>query len=140
MTTTATVFLGIIALATLVMAMLQVTAVIYASRVARRAQETAARVEQQLQPLLQRVNEMSAEASKAVSLAVAQVERIDRLMADVTMRVEQTAADVQRAVSMPLRQGTALVAGLRAGVKALLSIRRRRQAAFDEDEDALFIG
>ena len=140
MTTTATVFLGIIALATLVMAVLQVAAVIYASRVARRAQETAARVEQQLQPLLQRVNEMSAEASKAVSLAVAQVERIDRLMADVTMRVEQTAADVQRAVSMPLREGTALVAGLRAGVKALLSIRRRLQAAFDEDEDALFIG
>jgi hypothetical protein len=139
-TVTATVFLGIIAVATFVMALAQLAAVIYAGRVARRAEETAARVERQLQPLLERANEMSGEAARALSLAVTQVERVDRLMADVTTRVEQTAAEMQRAVVMPLRQGTALVAGIRAGVEALLRVRRRRQASFDEDEDALFIG
>jgi hypothetical protein len=76
-------------------------------------------------------------------LAAAQVERVDRLFADVTLRVEETATAVQSAIVAPVREGLALLSGVRAAFDAFKGMRHANTpahgAAPDED-DPLFIG
>ena len=141
MNSTAVVFLGVIAVAVLVMALLQVGAVVYAARLARRVEGVVGRLEKDVQPALERLTSMSGDAARATSLAAAQVERVDRLLDEVTVRADRALTSVQRAIDAPQREATALVAGVRAAVGALRGARRARsrQGAFDED-DALFIG
>ena len=89
MTSWSLVFLGAIALATLTMAVVQVGIIVYAARLARRVGRLADQVEQDLKPLLDRLNEMSGEAARASSLAVAQVERADQLFAHFAAPIER---------------------------------------------------
>lgn len=136
-------FLGIIALATLTLAVIQVGAIVYAARLARRVEGLLTRMERDVLPLITRASEISAEAGRAVSLALAQLERIDKMTSDVGVRVDQALTQLQQAMSAPARQGAALLAGLRAGFEAIRHMRRRHgrpgSDAID-DEDALFIG
>jgi hypothetical protein len=133
------VFLGLIALAVLIMAVIQVGAIVVLARVARRVDALTTQVERDVRPLLDRLTALAAEASRTAGLATTQVERFDRLFADVAGRVDRALIDAQAALAVPARQGVALLAGLRAGVAALRELRRgmRRRA---EEEDALFIG
>lgn len=136
-------FLGIIALATLALAVIQVGAIVYAARLARRVEDLLTRVERDVQPLLSRASAISADAARAVSLAVARVERLDKMTADVGARVDQALTQLQHAISTPARQGAALLAGLRAGFEAMRHLRRghgRPGSDAIEEEDALFIG
>ena len=56
-------------------------------------------------------------------------------------RVDESAGVIQEAIVTPAREGLALVAGIRAGLAALRSLRDLRgRPARAEDEDALFIG
>ena len=136
------VFLAIIALATLVMALIQVGAVIAALRLAKQAQQVITSVQQDVRPLIARANAIAEEASRTVALATAQAEKVDRLVTDLSVRVEQTAGVLQEAIVTPAREGLAIVAAIRAGLGALRSLRdsdpRSRRAA--EEEDPLFIG
>lgn len=135
-----TVFLAIIALGTVTMAMLQVGAVIYAARLARRVEQMLTKVERDLQPLVGRANDVADDAARVASLAAAQVQRVDALLTDVTDQVETSVKQLRSAVVSPTREGLALVSGLRAAIAALRGLElRRRRAAADED-DALFIG
>lgn len=136
------IFLGAIALATVVMAAIQVGAILYAGRLAKRVDRIVDRVEQELRPLFATLTAMSQDAARATSLAVTQVERADRLMADFTDRAEQTMALLQQAVVTPARHGAAIVGGIRAALAALLDVRRQPAAAGrgrSDEEDALFI-
>lgn len=137
-----TVFLAIIAIATLVMALIQVGAIIAALRLAKRAEEVITSVQRDLKPLVVRANAIAEEASRTVALATTQAQKVDRLMTDLSVRVEQTAAMVQEAIVTPAREGLAIVAAIRAGVGALRGLRetdpRSRRTA--EEEDPLFIG
>jgi hypothetical protein len=136
------VFLGVIALGTLVMAMIQVGAIIAAMRLARQAQEMLASVQQDVRPLVAKANAMADEASKTVALATAQAQKVDGLVTDLSRRVEDTAAVLQEAIITPAREGMAIVAAIRAAMGALRGFRdmhpRHRRAA--EEEDPLFIG
>jgi hypothetical protein len=137
-----TVFLAVIALATLVMALVQVGAIIALVRAARQAQQALASVQQEVKPLIARVNAIAEEASRTVALATAQAQKVDRLVSDLSVRVEETATILQDAIVTPAREGLAVVAAIRAGVGALRGLRdadpRSRRAA--EEEDPLFIG
>jgi uncharacterized protein YciW len=137
-----TVFLAIIALATLVMALIQVGAIIAALRLAKQAQQVITSVQQDVQPLIARANTIAEEASRTVALATAQVQKVDRLVTDLSVRVEQTAEVLQEAIVTPAREGLAIVAAIRAGLGALRTLResdpRTRRTA--EEEDPLFIG
>ncbi len=137
-----TVFLAIIALATLVMALIQVGAIIAALRLAKQAQQVITSVQQDVKPLIARANVIAEEASRTVALATAQAQKVDRLVTDLSVRVEQTAAVLQEAIVTPAREGLAIIAAIRAGLGALRSLResdlRTRRAA--EEEDPLFIG
>lgn len=136
------IFLGAIALATVVMAAIQVGAILYAGRVAKRVDRMVDRVELEIRPLFATLTAMSQDAARATSLAVTQVERVDRLMADLTQRAEQTMALVQQAVVSPARHGVAIFGGIRAALAALLEVRRHAAPAGrgrSDEEDALFI-
>ena len=134
------VFLGVIAFATLVMALIQVGAVLFAARLGRQVQQLVATVQQDIRPLIARANGIAEEASKTAALATAQAQKIDRLVTDLTRRVDETSAIVQQAIIAPAREGLALVAALKAGFGALRSMRDSRRGSGVEDEDALFIG
>ena len=135
-------FLGAIALATTIMAVVQLGVILYAARLARRIDRLADRVERDVEPLITRLNEMSSDAARVTSLAVAQVERADRLFADVATRADHLLSAAQQAVIGPVREGRALMDGLRAGLAALRRLGHRGQPAarVSDDEEALFIG
>jgi hypothetical protein len=140
-TDTSQVFLGIIAAATAVMALIQIGAIIVLARVAVQVRDLAATLQQDVRPLLARVTAIADEAQKTATLATAQAQKIDRLVTDLTRRVDETSAIIQQAIITPAREGMALFAALKAGVAALRGFRdlRGRPRAVD-DEDALFIG
>ncbi len=135
-------FLGIIAVAVLVMAAIQVAAVVLAARTARRVDRLADRLEQDLHPIVTNLQTMTSEAARASALAVAQLERADRLFTDLGTRVEQILVAVQDTLIAPAREGFAWLAGLKAALSAFRELRESAPAnapAVDED-DALFIG
>lgn len=136
-----TVFLGIIAVATLATAVVQILWVITAGRIIQRLDRLAGQVEHDLAPLLASLNAIGQDAARAASLATAQVERVDRLFGEVAQRLEATLGVIQTAVSAPAREGAALMVGVRATLDALRrSIANRPpRSRSGDDEDALFI-
>ncbi|HEX2341497.1 MAG TPA: hypothetical protein VHI98_13540 [Vicinamibacterales bacterium] len=135
------VFLGAIAVATLIMAGIQVGAIVAALRVAKRLDQLANQVEHEVRPLIAQATDLAEQARRSMALANQQVERIDRMMAEITGRVTETVEILQRSVISPIREGSAVIAGIKAGFEALRSLRRTpARAGRVEDEDALFIG
>ena len=136
------VFLAVIAAATLVMALIQVGAIVVALKAAKQAQAMVASVQRDVQPLLAKVNGLADEASRTAAIATAQAEKIDRLVTDLTRRVDETSAVVQQAIVTPAREGLAVVAAVKAaiGVFSNFGDFRGRPGRHGEDDDALFIG
>jgi hypothetical protein len=144
---TAEVLLGVIAVAVAVMAIVQVGAIVAGLRVARRVERLAADIDTSVKPLLANLTTMTAEASRAATLAAAQVERVERMFVDVSGRIEHTLAAAQGFMAGPARDGLAVVAGIKAALAAFRGLReasRRRTAAramnVEEEEESLFIG
>jgi hypothetical protein len=135
----ADVFLGIIAVATLATAVVQIAVLLAAGRLAKRVERLAEHVEQELKPMFGHLNAIGRDAARAAALATAQVERADRLFADLSHRVEETLNVVQSAVTGPARESTAILAGIRAMLGTLRDVRAGRARSRAEDEDALFI-
>jgi hypothetical protein len=135
------VFLGVIAVATLAMAIVQVGVIVAAGRLARRVEELADRLEQDVKPLFGHLNAIGRDASRAAALATAQVERADQLFSDVAIRIDQALDNVQNSLGMPAREGRALLSGFKAALQALRELRQngRARQSRSEDEDALFI-
>lgn len=139
------VLLGIIALATVTMAVAHVVYAIVVTRVARRVETVATRVETELGPIAERLRAASEHARQASALAAVQVERLDQLLSSVSRRAEETVGLLQQSVVGPLREGMAVFAAVRGVVAAFRSFRGgeatddRASSRFDE-EDPLFIG
>ena len=147
MSGTAEVLLGIIAVAVAVMAIVQVGAIVAGLRVARRVEQIATDMETTVKPLVANLTAMSAEASRAATIAAAQVERLDRVFGELAARVDSTLATAQAIVAGPAKDGMAIIAGVKAAMNAFKSMReatRRRSAPrsvpFEEEEESLFIG
>jgi hypothetical protein len=134
------VFLGIIAAATLSIAVTQIVVIVAAGRAARRLAKIADQFERDVKPLFAHLNAIGRDAARAAQLATAQVERADKLFSDLAVRVEQTLNTVQATIGGPAREGRALLSAFRAAFQAVRELRRngRRQGRGD-DEDALFI-
>jgi hypothetical protein len=135
-------FLGMIAAATLLMALVQIGIIVAAVRLARQAQEVITSVQRDVRPLLAKANTVADEASRTMSLATAQAQKVDTLVTDLSKRVEETAAIVQQAIVTPAREGFAIIAGIKAalGVFRGMGDFRRRPGRHGEEDDALFIG
>jgi hypothetical protein len=133
--------LGVIALATLTMAIVQVGIIVAAGMLARRVSRLADQVERELTPLFGHLNAIGRDAARATALASAQVERADKLFADLAARVEQTLNTLQGSLAAPAREGRALLIAWRAGFQVLREMRQNARArqGRGEDEEALFI-
>jgi hypothetical protein len=135
------VFLGVIAVATALMALMQIGAVVVLARVATQVRGIVSTLQQDIRPLITRAGVIAEEASKTATLATAQAQKIDRLVTELARRVDETSAVVQQAVVTPAREGLAIVAALKAGFAALKGVRDLRGRPGEvHDEDALFIG
>ena len=135
------VFLGVIAAATLTIAVAQIAVLVAAGRLARRVDALADQFERDVKPLVGHLDAIGREASRAAALATTQVERADQLFADVAMRVDQALNSLQTSLGAPVREGRALVSAFKAAFQALREIRRHARAGQTraEEEDALFI-
>ncbi len=142
MTFWAEVFLGVIALATFTMAAIQVALIVYGWTVARRLDRMLSQVEHEMRPLADSINAIARDTARMSSLAAGQVERIDRLVNDITERIEHTATTVQDVILTPLRDGAALMAGVKAAIEVVRELTGRSGAkrGRTDEEDALFIG
>ena len=142
------IFLGIIAVATLVMALIQVGAIIAVLKIAKQAQDVAKQaqdvlssVHRDVKPLLARANEIADEASKTATITTAQAEKVDKMVTDLTRRVDETSTLVQQAIITPAREGIAIVAAIKASLYALRGFGTfRGRPRHSEEDDALFIG
>ena len=74
MSTWATVFLGIIAMATLVTAILQVVLLVAAAQLVRRVGKFVDLIEEDVRPIITSVSSIARDASRVASLAAAQVD------------------------------------------------------------------
>jgi len=138
-----TVFLGLIAVSTVVMAVVQIGLIVYAARLASRVDALSQQIEREIGPLAERLKRIADNLQHATSLANVQVERVDRLLSGAARRADETMSLVQGAVVGPIRQGLAVVAAVRGVIGAFRSLRGgeagRSSSRFD-DEDPLFIG
>jgi len=121
---TSTVFLGVIALATLVMATVQLGIIVYGARLARRVDRLVDVVETEIKPTLGRVNAMSEDMSRATALAAVQAERFDKLGERITVYVDHLSELTEDAVVEPMRRGAALLRGLRVVMAVLRGAQR----------------
>jgi hypothetical protein len=136
-------WLAVIGVSTLVMAVIQVVALVYGARSARRIAVLLDRLERDVGPVLERAREVSADAARMSALAVVQVERADQVFADLVQRVNQTATIIQQALVRPAREGAALVAAIRSTLAAVRGLRGSDPDTPPrgvEEDDALFIG
>ena len=132
-------FLGVIALATLATAVLQIGLLLYAGRLVRRLTDLVDEIHRELKPLLEVANTIGRDAARVASRAVSQMERADRVFVNVAACLEETAALIQKTVLAPVRTGTALLAGLHAAIAVLRALRGRSRKKRTEDEETLFI-
>ena len=145
MSETGEIFLGIIAFAVMIMALIQVGAIFAGLRLAKRVDQLAKQLDQEIKPLMANLTTLSSEAARAAALAAKQAERLDRVFGELVQRVDVTLAAAQEFVIGPARQGMAIMAGVRAVIDSFRGLReasRRRtatRAAVDEEE-SLFIG
>ena len=136
-------FLGVIAGATALMAIVQIGAIVVLARVAVQVQGILTTVQKDIGPLLARANAIADDASRTAALATVQAQKIDKMVTDLSRRVDETSAIIQQAIITPAREGMAVFAALKAGFGVLkgLGLRdlRGRSGGVDDD-DALFIG
>ena len=137
------VFLGLIALGVIVMAAIQVGAIVMAIRAARRVEGAIGALQQDIKPIVANLQTMSADAARATAKVATQVDRLEKTLNDVSARINQTASAVQEVVVAPIREAMAIVQGLKAAFGALTALSgqkpSRRPAVADEDEPT-FVG
>lgn len=138
MNTWATVFLGIIALATLVTAILQIVVLVAAAQLVKRVGRFVDIIEEDVRPIIASVGNIARDASRVASLAAAQVERADEILSNTVRRLEDLLSHVQTLVTNTMREGNALLMGVRA-VMALIRAFQGRRRRRGEDDEALFI-
>ena len=133
-------WLGVIAVSVLVMAIIQVAAIVFAARAARQVGQLAERIEHDMRPIVTNLQSITADAARTTAMAAATVERADRLLADAALRVEQTLAAVPTLIES-VKTSLSVASGLKALLAAFRELRQgRRHPVHAEEEDALFIG
>ena len=141
------VFLGVIALASLVQGAFLIGLALGGLRIARRVGEIQKSVESEIRPALDEVSQVARNLAAVSEIATAQAQRLEGLVAHTVSRVQDARAQVSGAVAQPLssfRDVGAILKGVRRGLevyKRLGGLSAQRQGAsrrYAEDEH-LFI-
>ncbi len=117
MSSWAETFLGVIAFATLVSALLQVGVLIGAAVALKRVTGLVAKIEDRLEPTMARVETIGAQLSQVAASAVVQVAKVERVVDTFTSQANRATGTI-RAVA---REGDAVAAGARAVVSRLVN-------------------
>lgn len=133
------VWLGVIAVAVLLMAIMQVVVGLQLVKAAREATLVTQELRKEIRPLIAKAHKVADDAQQLSALARAQVERVDAVMASMALRVDDTVQLLQDSFAAPVRQGAAVMAGLKAAL-AVFRARQDKGRYGRDDEDALFIG
>lgn len=75
-----TFFLGVIAVATLAMALVQILVLIYAARAVKEAGKAVQSMQRAVEPIIASARQVSEDAARITSMAAKQVERVDSLV------------------------------------------------------------
>ncbi len=140
MTDWGVVWLAVMAVSLLVMALMQVGLVLIALQLAKQMMATTDALRREIKPLIEKTNRLVDEASRATSLAAAQVERVERLLSSTSDRVDETIGVLQGAILQPVRQGAALMTAVRAAISVIRGARHARARQARDEEEALFVG
>jgi len=132
-------FLGVMAVALVAMAVAQVLIGVAVLRTSRQMTDLAGQMRNDIRPLIDKATRLTDEASRVTSMAMVQMERVDKLTLLLVTRVDETMGVLQSAVIGPVRQGAAVLAGIRAVMGAVREWQNR-PARPHEDEDPLFVG
>jgi hypothetical protein len=145
-------FLGVIALASVVQAGFLIGLVLYGRRLAQRVDALQVRLDREISPALENFNRVSRAAAEIADLATLQARRFDLVLADTIEKVEETTATIQQFVVRPLKPIGGIVAflkGLQRGMEvffrpdgsaAPLGPRPHpRRRGHGEDDEHLFI-
>jgi hypothetical protein len=108
------VFLGVIAIATLVMALIQVCLVIAGIIALKRMQDMLVRFEDTVKPVLAHVDDLVMDATASVAAVRVQIDRVEQQAVQVLKRTDQAVKHVHDYLVAPAREGMALAAGARA--------------------------
>lgn len=131
--------MGVTAVAVLIIALIQVVVGVVLLRISKEAVEAIKDLRNEVKPLIQKATKVADDAGRVSALALTQVERVDHLMSSTALRIDDTLQLVQSSVLAPVRQGTAVLAGLKAAM-AVFRARQDKGRYGRDDEDALFIG
>ena len=118
------VFLGLIALASLVQGLFLIGLGWGGLKLMRRIEELQGRVERELRPALASVSRITRNVSEVTDVASAQVQRMEGLVDHTMGRVEETRAQMREAMSVPLG-GLAEIAALLKGFRRGLEVYQR---------------
>ena len=122
-------FLGIIAAAVLVMAVIQVAALVLAACAARRVGEAMARLEEDVRPIVANLTTVSADVAKIAAVAAAQAEQAEQVISRLRDRIDGLLQAIQESIRRIFPW---------TGWWSRRADPRKRQPT--EEEDALFIG
>jgi hypothetical protein len=143
------VFLGVIALCSLVQAGFLIGLAVGGRRLARRIDALQQRIDREIRPSLDHLSQVTRNAAEISELAAAQVRRIDEVLADTVAKVEDTTEALHKLLLRPLAPIADVVAffkGVRRGIDVYRLLRgadaerrgsSRRYA--DAEDEHLFI-
>ena len=143
----ALVFLGVIALSSLVQGLFLVGLGWGGLKLLRRLEEVQGRVEREMKPVLASVARISQNVSEVSAAASAQVQRVEELVGHTLDRVDEARAQVRQAMTVPLgglTEVSALLKGLRRALDVYkrlggLEAQARGAARRYRDDEHLFI-
>ncbi len=145
MDTWAVVFLGIIAVASVVQSAFLIALALEGKKLSRRVADMQDRIERELKPSLDSVSRVARNLAEVSDLAVLQARRVDGLLADTIEKVEETTTLIRQVVLKPIGPLVDLAAflkGLRRGLEVYYQLRgfeRRERVPRGHDDEHLFI-
>jgi hypothetical protein len=120
MDTVGVVFLGLIALSSLIQGALLLMLARGGLRLTKRIQDLQARIEREVKPILDDVNVVTRNVTQVTDLAAAQAHRIQEVIADTTRKIEETREEIKVVLAHPahaLGDAIAFLKGIRRGLE-----------------------
>ena len=134
--TESTFLLSVIAVATVIMAVVQIGVVLFTSRLAKRVNRLVDVIEREIKPTLARVDAVSSDVARLPSLASNQAERLDQITSHLIEKIDEILTGADRSVFAPLKQGAGFLFGLRAARLAFRDEATQAQPPTDSDESS----
>jgi hypothetical protein len=143
----AIVFLGVIALCSVIQAAFLIWLGLEGRRLSRRVEELHQRIDRDVTPILQELSRIARNLSEVSDLAVLQARRLDDMVVDTIDRVDDAVRGMRRLALRPLGpigHVAAFFKGLRRGLDVYrqlsgLEPRRPNIARHDGEDEHLFI-